>query len=289
MRPCFYKNSPLLFLECFIFFGLLHLTACSSLQEDVHLKTIDKLTSSQGWQSIDLQSKPFSLRAHLSPHSKTVDTLTIYIEGDGSAWDHGSFPSADPTPQDPIGLKLALAQPEGVVAYLARPCQFITDPVLCKSNVWTSERFSQAAIESTKQAIDLLKQQTGAKKILLVGYSGGAAIALLVASQRKDIRAIVSVAGNINPHLWVEVLGLESLTGSLDPRQAIPLLQSIPQVYFIGGKDRVLPTLTSEEALKLLPENLRPRLVVINENGHVCCWVGQWPLLWSQYVKSIAR
>lgn len=273
----------------FILLGCFLLNACSNVREQQPLQSAERLTKSQGWEELYLPAAPFSLRSYLSPRSVSNGSLTIYIEGDGSAWDRGQYPSKDPTPKDPIGLKLALAQPDGAVAYLARPCQYILEPTLCNPKAWTSERFSQSAVQSTNQAINLLKIRTGAQKIVLVGYSGGAAIALLAAAQRNDVQSIITVAGNVNPHLWVDSLGLEPLNGSLDPRAVIPLIAAIPQIYFIGGKDRVLAPVLTEEWMKLFPNNSRPSLVQVKENGHVCCWVEQWPLLWTQFIQNAAN
>jgi len=40
-----------------------------------------------------------------------------------AAWLAVPRPSQDPTPVDPLALRLALVQPTGNAAYLARPCQ----------------------------------------------------------------------------------------------------------------------------------------------------------------------
>jgi len=259
---------------------------CSSTHEENRLQKAEALASAQHWQELTLTTDSYSLRSYVSPKSLRDNTLTIYIEGDGSAWIHGEYPSEDPTPKDPIGLRLALAQPSGAVAYLARPCQFITQPTLCNSAVWTSERFSQKAIQATDQAINRLKARTQAQKMILVGYSGGAAVALLVAARRHDVSMIISVAGNVNPHLWVNTLGMQPLAGSLDPRHFVNELSQIPQVYLVGGQDRVVSSELSDLFIEQFPKNARPRIINVKENGHVCCWVEQWPLLWSQITQK---
>jgi hypothetical protein len=45
-----------------------------------------------------------------------------YQSGDGLAWLSSDVPSSDPTPLDPLALRLALAKPARNAAYLARPC-----------------------------------------------------------------------------------------------------------------------------------------------------------------------
>ena len=51
--------------------------------------------------------------------------LTVYIEGDGYAWKTRRSLSNDPTPTDPIALRLALQDPAANLVYLARPCQYV--------------------------------------------------------------------------------------------------------------------------------------------------------------------
>jgi len=282
----FKNNFP--WKACCIFWCLCLLGGCGELATRDYPASTEEVARDLHWQKLLLPTSPFQLRAYLNSNTTDDGVLTIYIEGDGSSWIHGEYPSSDPTPQNPMALKLALAQPSGAVAYLARPCQFIglSNLELCNAEAWTSARYSQGAVDSTEQAIDLLKAQVDAKRIILVGYSGGAAIALLVAAQRNDVIQIILVAGNVNPHQWAHDLGMQSLTGSLDPREVIPSLVTIPQVYLVGGKDQILPLDLTAGFIDLFPRNNHIKLIEFEKNGHVCCWVDQWPLLWTKIRRT---
>ena len=85
---------------------------------------VDALTKIAGLTSENLQTKTFVLRA-LSKTTAPVNILRVYIEGDGFAWVNRTTPSDDPTPRNPLGLKLAAADPSPNVLYLARPCQYV--------------------------------------------------------------------------------------------------------------------------------------------------------------------
>lgn len=52
------------------------------------------------------------------------ETIRIYIEGDGRAWESKTKLSMNPTPSNPVALKLAIVDPLKSVAYIARPGQF---------------------------------------------------------------------------------------------------------------------------------------------------------------------
>lgn len=260
------------------------LAACSSLSVDARIEKASTMASQAGWQEHILKTSAFDLRAYTNNKKPINRELTVYIEGDGYAWVDGQFPSNDPTPLTPIALQLALKQPSGAVAYLARPCQYIGagTNAACTKSVWSDARFSQQVVTATSDGIDQLKAQTGATKITLVGYSGGAAVALLVAAQRSDITQIITVAGNLDPHAWSKQLKLQPLTGSLDPATAINKTSHMPQVDFVGGKDRVVPAALTENFAKQYPANQRPRIINEPDFGHVCCWAEQWPQLWIQ-------
>ena len=85
----------------------------------------DGLATASGWQQLRLPTETFVLTAYVPAQITPDRNLAIYIEGDGLAWTSKSRLSSDPTPQDPVGLKLALRHPRGAAAYLARPCQYV--------------------------------------------------------------------------------------------------------------------------------------------------------------------
>ena len=114
------------------------LTACTHLSVQNRQQTAYELVKQAGWNQQTLSTPYFPLRAYLPVPNPPVSTLTIYIEGDGLAWINRSTPSSDPTPMDPLALKLALADNiDTNVAYLARPCQYVRN-ALCKRRYWTS-------------------------------------------------------------------------------------------------------------------------------------------------------
>ena len=179
----------------------------------------DRLALAANWEKQTLPSKPLSLVAYTPKHRDKASVLTVYIEGDGLAWITKSLVSTDPTPQNPVGLKLALRHPDGVAVYLARPCQYIADANAhnCNKAYWTDGRFSPSVIASSQEAINILMQQFGAKKLQLIGYSGGGAVAALIAAQRNDVIGLLTVAGNLDHKSWTREHRITPLRSSLNP------------------------------------------------------------------------
>ena len=193
--------------------------------------------------------------------------------------------SKNPTPLNPIALKLALAQPEGNAAYLARPCQYINhQDRFCEQDYWTSKRFAPEVINSTNQAVEQLKSKFSAKTITLVGYSGGGAVAALVASLRADVIKLVTIAGNLDHKAWTKHHHISPLLGSLNPTDYWHELERIPQVHLVGAKDRIVPLSVFDAYQSAFPVTKKPLANVIMNFDHQCCWVKIWPTLklWEQ-------
>lgn len=111
--------------------------------------------------------------------------------------------------------------------YLARPCQYVSGPV-CGPAVWTDGRFSPQVLDSMSKALDGLMRASGAVRVELVGYSGGAAIALLLAGSRHDVASVQTIAGNLSPRLWAQAKGHTGLAGALDPTDFAAQLSKVP-------------------------------------------------------------
>ena len=144
----------------------------------------------------------FSLQTNLN-NCKNKD-IKIYIEGDGLSWISRNIVSSNPTPTNPIALKLMLLDNSSCKVYLARPCQYINSNS-CEEKYWTSHRFNLKVIESYQEVLNNLKKEYSNTKFDLVGYSGGGAIVTLLASFRDDINSITTVAGNLD----IEESGVE--------------------------------------------------------------------------------
>lgn len=258
------------------------LAACSlpsALERGAHM---DQLAQAQHWHKLRLPAGEFVLTG-FQPDSPPSDPLTIYIEGDGMAWLTPELPSENPTPRQPMALELALRHPGSAVAYLARPCQnaAAADWGNCRVDHWTDQRYSEAVVAASNQAISALKQSRQAKKLILVGYSGGGSIAALVAARRDDVIRLITVAGNLDIQTWARGHRLPPLQGSLNPADAAPRLRHIAQLHFVGTRDRVVtPDVVQAYIGRFPPEN-QPALRLIDAD-HGCCWVELWPELAKQ-------
>ena len=205
--------------------------------------------------------------------------LFVYIEGDGRAYLDARTPSTDPTPLDPVALRLAAADPGPAVLYLGRPCQFApgrADP-RCQVRDWTTGRFAAQLVAALDEAVSRERAKAPARKLVLVGYSGGGVMAALVAARRSDVALVITVAAPLDVADWTRRLGLSPLTGSQVPLDQAERLSQVPLVAFAGQKDETVPVASIASAVAKFGPSAK--LVVVPGFDHRCCWVRDWPYL----------
>jgi len=204
--------------------------------------------------------------------------LTVYIEGDGLAWRSRTEPSTNPTPHQALGLALAAADPAANVVYLARPCQFtpMAANPRCDKAYWTNKRFADEVVVAMNQAVTHYADQVPGQRIHLVGYSGGGALAVLIAARRNDVGSLRTVAGNLD-HAEVNRLHQVSpMPGSLNAIDVAPQVASIAQIHFSGGDDAVVPPLIAQRFVAAAGGRCAQAHVVPGMN-HENDWAGRWP------------
>jgi len=224
----------------------------------------------------------FDLVTALRPGVRSA-VLAVYIEGDGFAYAASGRRSMDPTPTDPLALRLALQHPgSGAVAWLARPCQYAPRSRNCRSDYWSIARFAPEVVESAGIALDRLKGDVGgADRLILVGYSGGGALAALLAQRRSDVAALVTVAANLDISAWIAAHRLTPLSRSIDPAANAAQLSRIPQVHFVGADDRVVgPEIARGFAARMVAD-APVTIAIVPGQDHGCCWAARWRALAS--------
>jgi len=218
-----------------------------------------------------LNTAPYPL-ATLLPPARSYSRLRVYIEGDGHAWATRSQPSTDPTPAVSLMVQLAVADPLPS-AYLARPCQYLTGPH-CTAAVWTDQRFDAPQMQVMNAALDRLKQRFGVHTFELIGHSGGAAVALVLAGMRDDVVQVQTLAGNLDPAYWASLQHLSPLPGAVSPLTYRQRLQGIPQRHFVGEQDRTVPPQVAQHYVQALQGQC---VEVVNvAGGHVDGFEAAW-------------
>jgi dienelactone hydrolase len=241
------------------------------------IKQADEIARKAGFKKQRVATSDFTLTVYTKT-DRLSDVLTIYIEGDGFAFTSRRMISSNPTPKDPVALRLAAADPHTNIAYLGRPCQYISEKEEKNHNskYWSDARFSEEVIRSMNQAVDTIKRQTAANETVLIGYSGGAAIAVLLAARRDDIAEIVTVAGNLDHIAVNKYHKVAQLRNSLNPIDYAEQVAYIPQRHFAGSKDKVVPVDIIKNFALASGDTSYQTVIVAEGCGHNKGWADIW-------------
>lgn len=263
-----------------LFTTLLCLSGCSAGPGQMTLAQLEALADQNKTRVRVIPGEPFSLLTVAPPNASATNSsvLRVYIEGDGLAWRTKHQLSTHPTPVDPMALRLMLADPKTDKLYIARPCQFVQTGN-CDSFFWSTGRFAPEVINAVSTVLDSLKAEGGYRQIELVGYSGGATVALVLAAQRSDVFSVRTVSGNLDPEAFCRLHHVSALSGSLNPVDFSEQLKSIPQVHFIGADDSIIPPAIFASYIQHFPDCRRIVSTTVANTDHHRGWVERWPEL----------
>lgn len=260
------------------------LVGCSSVLQK--LDKADSIANKAGMQLQEINTGSFILTTYSKIRNNNTP-VNIYIEGDGFAWASRGRLSSNPTPRDAFTLRLAAQDPAANVLYIARPCQYtsLEKDKLCAPKYWSGSRFSEEVVDSVNKAISHYTKQFSQPKINLIGYSGGAAVAVLVAARRNDIATLRTVAGNLDHVAINKYHDVENLDNSLNPIDVAEKLASLPQYHFAGVDDKIVP-LSVIKGFAEKSEQGKSCVKVSSVNGatHYSGWKEHWQQLLMQPV-----
>lgn len=200
--------------------------------------------------------------------------LTVFLESDGLPWRDGRRPSADPTTRQPLAFEMLLRSP-APAAYVTRPCYHGLRPDKCNVNHWTGARYSAEVVESMAATVREARRHSGASRVAFVGYSGGGALAVLIAERIETTASVVTIAANLDIDAWTEHHGYLPLSGSLNPAMS-DRPHPWPELHLQGANDTVVPAATTGRYFARHP---RAQQRIVGGFDHVCCWVQEWPRL----------
>ena len=277
MNNTIYLNNFFKYYTIILTIALLSSGCVSKLSPKVRQQTADTVAQSGNLVQQKIATDDFLLTTY-QRFDATADNkqMVVYIEGDGMAWISRDQLSNNPTPVQPIALKLASIDTNVNVLYIARPCQYLWPQKMnrCSSRYWSDKRGSEEVISSINQAISIVKQKQNIPSIRLIGYSGGGGIAALIADRRADVNEFVSVSGNLNYKLFTQTHNLSPMNGSIDPITVANQIGSIPQIHYVGADDKIIP--------KQIALSFSDKVKVISDVSH-----DNWPDKWAQILRTI--
>lgn len=238
--------------------------------------------SEQTYVSQPFVHQLFFNQAVSTPPPNSNNLLHVYIEGDGSPFLQTTQISSNPTSKDPMMLKLMHIDSNPAI-YLGRPCYFRTIDPTCEPLWWTHQRYHEDVIDSM---IHTLQQfQSSFDGFVLIGFSGGGALAMLMAETLTDTKMVITLAGNLDTQRWEQHHRYTPMQGSRNPATRIPLPPHIQQIHFAGAKDNNIqaPWINS-----VAQRQINAVFRLLQDYDHNCCWVNLWPTVLEEIRTTTA-
>lgn len=256
------------------------LSACSTRNVEGRRDQAASIAHKSGFQLFNLQTKKFNLVGYFK-RGKDTSNPVVYIEGDGFAWIDKYTISRNPTPRNPLALKLATKDSSSTVIYLARPCQYadLSKERYCSQKYWTNARFAQDVIDSFDEGLIKIKKKLKSDGFHLVGFSGGGAVAALLTAKRDDIKSLRTIAGNLDHVSLNKFKKVSPLSGSLNAINIANQINDIPQIHFSGSKDTTVPKWVAASFVKAARAGACVTSKVVRNAKHVSGWTNAWPSL----------
>lgn len=271
---------------------LITLGACTSdmMTDDV----ADRIAGPAWMIEREIPAASYNLNAYERMHER-AEPANVYIEGDSLAW--FTKLNLDADPKNPVALNLAAHDKAPNVAYLARPCQYTQrlnekgkpstrsrnhiyeNESSCSHAEWQEDRFSPDVLTAYNAALDNIKAHYDITEFNLIGFSGGAAIAAILAAERSDVASLRTVAGIMDHAAFTAHHNSAPLTGSLNPIDYADKLKTIPQNHFVGGNDPIVPFSVLSSYLLAIDSSDCVQYNLVQEAEHQEGWVDKWPVL----------
>jgi len=245
------------------------LLSCTTPSEKFFKKAKELKFNSIIINSGQFRHRVFINRSALNSEQKIVH---VYLDGDGTPWQKHRWITDDPTARNPIILNL-MAQDLSPAILLGRPCYYgLHSDQLCHNRYWTSHRYSPEVISSMVKALRNWLEKHDFNKIILIGYSGGGALAMLMASKINQLGMVVTIASNLDIDAWTQLHDYSTLSGSLNPSE-FAISDKIKLIHLVGGQDRVVPVSIVK---KIARNNNHSIFIEFPRFEHSCCWEKQW-------------
>jgi hypothetical protein len=200
--------------------------------------------------------------------------LHVYIEGDGRPFLGPTTVAFDPTPRDPLMLRLMALDPAPSV-YLGRPCYFGLDRDRgCNPAYWTLRRFAPEVVDSLEAALRSEAVRFSATSIELYGHSGGGTLAVLLSARIPAVRRVITIGANLDTAAWCALHGYSPLLGSLNPAELNLRPNRVRLLHLVGSDDTNTPPALVESAASRTGAIGSVRIV--RGFTHNCCWQEIW-------------
>ncbi len=235
-----------------VIIAIILLTSCSATNSNNDSPAFNKM---KGFDKILVQGEDFWITTYQKITDNTKPYI-FYIEGDGRPFIGKRRISSNPTPTSKMFRNLVEIDARPNVIYVARPCQYTSvdmNPKCRDFSYWTNKRMSEDSVIAINEVINKINPK--GKFFSIIGYSGGGAIAVLIAARNPNTKNIITIAGNLDHKAFTKYHGVINMDESLNPIDYAHIVRNIPQLHLSGGKDKKVPSFIAERYIKTANSN----------------------------------
>ena len=191
------------------------------------------------------------------------------------------FSPDDPTPDDPVALRMAAQDSHANVIYLARPCQYKNnaDQRSCILNYLGGGSFTRSVIDSYMKVLDNIKAYHDVEEFDLIGYAGGGGIATILAAKRYDVYSLRTVAGILDTQALSDTNKDITRYRGANPADMAGKLVNMPQHHFVGQQDSHIQPAIFHSFAQTMGKRHCMNYTLLDKAGHTIGWVERWKQL----------
>jgi len=201
--------------------------------------------SPEGFEEKQIQTENFSFAVWEKNTIESGKPFRLYIEGDGN-----------PDPKYQIAKYFASIDESPNVIYTARPCQWNKDKI-CETepSIYGANRFDIDVLQEIQELTEYLMRKHHAPSIEVVGYDGGAVVALNLAA-KLPVTRIITIAGITDIDAYARYHGIKQSKDHthFQPYEHIGTLAAIPQIHYVGSADQETPIRLVERFISKMPQ-----------------------------------
>jgi hypothetical protein len=246
---------------------------------------INRLAQQTGFQNDVVTGSRFRHRVYRNEaRAGQSRVLHVYIEGDGRPFLRPTTVAFDPTPRDPLMLRL-MALDAAPSVYLGRPCYFgLNRDRGCNAVYWTVRRFAPEVVDSMADALRSEAARSGATSIEIFGHSGGGTLAVLLSARIPGVTRVVTIGANLDIDAWCALHGYSPLLGSLNPAELNLHPRSLRLLHLVGSDDTNTPPALVKSAASRT--GTIGSVHIVRGYTHNCCWQEIWGSVLSDAAGS---
>jgi hypothetical protein len=258
----------------------LSLSGCSATE-----RTFERQALHAGLTRSEVMGGEFRHALYVRPDAVRAGRVPIhvYLTGDGTPYIRPGLVAADPTPRHPVVVGL-LARDPAPAMILGRPCYhgYARVPP-CTPEFWTQGRYGERVVAGMAQA--LTRVMPPDREYVLIGFSGGGALAVLLARRLPKVIAVVTLAGNLDTDAWAHAHDYGRLDRSLNPVQGPPLSAAITRLHYAGARDRQVPPVLVSRAVA----RIGGEFIVVPDTSHERGWEQHWGAILADLERRLHR